>query len=79
MHRLLKLGALSVLLVVTATGCSGSSALDNTEAVVFLTVNILEFNPEVNVCLVTGTSRLRKCRSTPRPRTPTTRSRPTRT
>lgn len=49
MHRLLTLGALAGLLVLSA-GCGGSSSLDNTEAVVFLTVEVKEHNPEVNVC-----------------------------
>ena len=70
MHRLLTLGALSVLLVVTATGCGGSSALDNTESVVFLTVEILEFDPEVNVCLVTGDLTVARMMITSAPKDP---------
>lgn len=75
MRRLLTLGALAGMMIVTMAGCGGNSALDNTEAVVFLTVDVTEFNPEVNVCLVTGdlTVTQMSITSTPKdPRTPLT-------
>ena len=53
MYRLLTICVLAAGLVLSA-GCSGGSALDNTEAAVFLTVEIDEYDPEVNVCAVFG-------------------------
>lgn len=41
-----------VLALALAVGsCGGSSSLDNTEASVFLTIDITEYNPDVDVCL----------------------------
>jgi hypothetical protein len=41
-----------VLALALAVGsCGGSSTLDNTEASVFLTVDITEYNPDVDICL----------------------------
>ncbi len=53
MYRLLTICVLAAGLVFAA-GCSGGSALDNTSAAVFLTVDFEEYNPEVNVCAVAG-------------------------
>jgi hypothetical protein len=41
--------ALALALVLWS--CGGSSTLDNTEAKVFLTVDISEYNPDIDVCL----------------------------
>ncbi len=71
MHRLLTLGVLVALLVVTTVGCSGESALDNTEAVVFLTVDVSAFNPEVNVCVETGDLTVEQMDITSTPKNPT--------
>lgn len=51
MYRLLTICVLAAGLAFSA-GCSGGSALDNTGVAVFLTVEIEEYNPEVNVCAV---------------------------
>lgn len=41
-----------VLALALAVGsCGGSSSLDNTEASVFLTIDITEYNPDVDICL----------------------------
>ncbi len=48
MYRLLTICVLAAGLVFAA-GCSGGSALDNDSAVVFLTVEIEEYNPDINV------------------------------
>lgn len=53
MYRILTICVLAAGLVLGA-GCSGGSALDNTGAAVFLTIEIEEYNPEVNVCAVAG-------------------------
>ncbi len=53
MYRLLTICVLVAGLIFSA-GCSGGSALDNTGASVFLTVEIEAYNPEVNVCAVAG-------------------------
>jgi len=53
MYRLLTIFVL-VAGLIFLTGCSGGSALDNTSAAVFLTVEIEQYNPEVNVCAVAG-------------------------
>ncbi len=53
MYRLLTIFILVAGLVFSA-GCSGGSSLDNTSAAVFLTMEIVEYNPEVNVCVAGG-------------------------
>ncbi|RLE21913.1 MAG: hypothetical protein DRJ65_14990 [Acidobacteria bacterium] len=53
MYRLLTICVLVAGLIFSA-GCSGGSALDNNSAAVFLTVEIEQYNPEVNVCAVFG-------------------------
>ena len=53
MYRLLTICVLAAGLVLGA-GCSGGSALDNDSAAVFLSLEIEEYNPEVNVCAVFG-------------------------
>lgn len=53
MYRLLTICVLVAGLIFSA-GCSGGSALDNTSAAVFLTVEIEAYNPEINVCAVFG-------------------------
>lgn len=53
MKRLLTWSVLVAGLVLSI-GCSGGSTLDNNSVAVFLTVEIEEYNPEVNVCAVLG-------------------------
>ena len=53
MNRLHLLGGL-VGLAILCAGCGGSSALDNETVPVFLTVEIREYNPEVNLCTAGG-------------------------
>jgi len=53
MYRLLTICVLVAGLIFSA-GCSGGSALDNTGAAVFLTMEIEAYNPEVNVCAAAG-------------------------
>ena len=50
MKRFLQLCAVLGLAVV-AGSCGGSSTLDNTEASVFLTVDITAYNPDIDICL----------------------------
>ncbi len=50
MYRFLSISFL-ILGVITSVGCSGGSALDNTGAAVFLTVDVNEYEPETNVCV----------------------------
>jgi len=53
MYRLLTICVLTVGLAFAA-GCSGGSALDNDSAAVFLTVDIEEYTPYINVCAIAG-------------------------
>ena len=69
MYRLLTICVLAVGLAFAA-GCSGSSALDNDSAAVFLTVEIEEFNPEVNVCAVFGDLTITKMNIESKPKNP---------
>ncbi len=48
MKRAMAMCALGIL-VVAAASCGGNSTLNETEAVVFLTVDVPQYNPEVNV------------------------------
>jgi hypothetical protein len=41
----------TLALALTVWSCGGSSTLDNTEASVFLTVDISEYNPDIDLCL----------------------------
>ncbi len=50
MYRFLSISFL-IAGVIASVGCSGGSALDNTGTAVFLTVNVTEYEPEVNVCI----------------------------
>ncbi len=69
MYRLLTISVLAAGLVFSA-GCSGSSALDNSGAAVFLTVEIEEYNPEVNVCVSTGDLTITKMNIQSKPKDP---------
>ncbi len=69
MYRLLTICVLAVGLAV-AVGCSGGSALDNDNAQVFLTVEIEEYNPEVNVCAVAGDLTIAKMNIESKPKDP---------
>jgi hypothetical protein len=42
----------TLALALTVWSCGGSSTLDNTEAAVFLTVDVSEYSPEVDLCLL---------------------------
>jgi hypothetical protein len=42
----------TLALALTVWSCGGSSTLDNTEAAVYLTVDVSEYNPEVDLCLL---------------------------
>ena len=44
------LGMLALALVVTS--CGGNSTLDNTEAAVILTIEIEEYTPDVDICVI---------------------------
>ena len=50
MDRILKIGV-TLTLAVMMVSCSGTSTLGGNEATVFLTVDIEEYNPDVDVCL----------------------------
>ncbi len=41
----------TLALALVVWSCGGSSTLDNTEAAVFLTVDIAEYNPDIDICL----------------------------
>ena len=41
----------TLALALMVWSCGGNSTLDNTEAAVFLTVEISEYNPEIDLCL----------------------------
>ena len=41
----------TLALALVVWSCGGSSTLDNTEAAVFLTVDIAEYNPDIDLCL----------------------------
>ena len=69
MYRLLTICVLAVGLAFAA-GCSGGSSLDNTSAAVFLTVDIEEFNPEVNVCAIAGDLTITKMNIQSSPKNP---------
>lgn len=69
MYRLLTICVLAAGLVFAA-GCSGGSSLDNTSAAVFLTVDIEEYNPEVNVCAVGGDLTITKMNIQSSPKNP---------
>jgi hypothetical protein len=53
MNRTLQI-AFTLALALAVGSCGGSSSLDNTEASVFLTVDITEYNPDVDVCAQIG-------------------------
>ena len=42
----------TLALALTVWSCGGSSTLDNTEAAVFLTIEVTEYNPEIDLCLL---------------------------
>ncbi len=50
MNRILKASFVLALTAIVAS-CGGNSALDNTESVVVLTIDISEYNPDIDVCL----------------------------
>ena len=41
----------TLALALVVWSCGGSSTLDNTEATVYLTVDVTEYNPEIDLCL----------------------------
>jgi len=41
-------------LALLAASCGGNSTLDDTEAAVVLTVDVVEYNPEIDICLTAG-------------------------
>ena len=41
----------TLALALMVWSCGGNSTLDNTEAAVFLTVDISEYNPDIDICL----------------------------
>lgn len=41
-------------LALLALSCGGSSSLDDTEAPVFITVEVEEYNPDIDICLQAG-------------------------
>jgi hypothetical protein len=53
MKKLFTIAAPMVLMVLVAS-CGGNSTLDNDESVVFLTVNIDLYNPDIDVCSQAG-------------------------
>jgi hypothetical protein len=54
MNRITTIGG--VLAVALMLGsCGGNSTLDDTEAAVYITVDIQEYNPDIDVCLYTAT------------------------
>ena len=69
MYRLLTICVLAAGLVFAA-GCSGGSALDNDSAVVFLTVEIEEYNPDINVCAIVGDLTISKLNIQSKPKDP---------
>jgi hypothetical protein len=42
---------LTLALALVVWSCGGSSTLDNTEASVYLTVDVSEYNPDIDLCL----------------------------
>ena len=44
----------TLALALVVWSCGGSSTLDNTEATVYLTVDVSEYNPDVDLCLQLG-------------------------
>ena len=50
MQRALPIIAISMVLAVTVS-CGGNSTMNDTEAVVFLTADVTQYNPEVNIAL----------------------------
>ena len=50
MKRTIKPVFVALALAVVTMSCGGSSTLDNTEASVFLTVDIDEYNPDIDIC-----------------------------
>ena len=50
MHRALPILALSVMLAVTLS-CGGNSTLNDTEAVVFLTADVTQYQPDINIAV----------------------------
>jgi hypothetical protein len=46
--------ALVVCLSMFLLSCGGNSALDDTEAVVILTVDVQQYNPDIDICLTAG-------------------------
>jgi hypothetical protein len=42
---------MTLVLALVVWSCGGSSTLDNTEAKVYLTVDISEYNPDIDICL----------------------------
>ena len=41
----------TLALALVVWSCGGSSTLDNTEATVFLTIDISEYTPDIDLCL----------------------------
>lgn len=53
MKRIPQLCTLAALALLAAS-CGGNSVLDDTEAAVVLTVEIEEYNPDIDICLLDG-------------------------
>ena len=50
MNRILKASFVLAMVAIVAS-CGGNSALDNTESVLVLTIDVTEYDPDVDVCL----------------------------
>jgi len=69
MYRLLTMCFLTAGLMAVA-GCSGSSALDNSGAAVFLTVELEHYDPEINLCIETEDLTISTLKINSRPKNP---------
>lgn len=54
MRRFLNCCAL-IALAIAVVSCGGSGRLGNSEAVVYLTAEIVEYGPDIDICLLAGT------------------------
>ncbi|MFC2144153.1 hypothetical protein ACFLQM_00525 [Acidobacteriota bacterium] len=61
----------TLALALTVWSCGGSSTLDNTEAAVFLTVEVTEYNPEIDLCLQQSDMTISSMEVTSEPKNPT--------
>jgi len=43
-----------LLFALVTVSCGGSSSLDNTEAAVYLTIEVTEYNPDIDICIQAG-------------------------